>query len=342
MTPNARPVPIQWIDHFVVGTNDMGAWIEWSAQVIGTDRRRFGGLTTETQKHGRFINCFNFIGDGSCHYGAFLQKEQMKPADGLDSLPRYGFFIRPEDIDEHVARLKRLKVPHRGPVDTRADGEEGTAIYFSDPDGNAYEFWAPARMPAGAMDVATPLKVGRISSAVYGARDLQRTKEFFSRYFSFEKAVESNKPNDTLVLPLHSGGRMVFKLVDKVDERTIGHRPWVALHTALAVPDGEFFDAYNNIWGGVPEWEDAEHKLDVSVEEEDDLPPRTGLHTSPIGRKWKELYARGEEFYDWDTHAFHLVGGASNRGDGSLATYVPKDPGDKLKELVGDFGQRPT
>jgi hypothetical protein len=258
------------------------------------------------------------------------------------SLPRYGFFIRPEDIDEHLARLKRLDVPHQGPIDTRADGEEGTAIYFQDPDGNPYEFWAPARMPAGAMEVATPLKVGRISNAVYGARDLRRTQEFFSRYFAFPKAVEANVSKDTLVLPLQGGGRMVFKLADKVDERTIGHRPWVALHTALTVPDAEFFVAYNNLWAGVPEWEDAEHKLDVSVAEENELPPRTGLHTSPVGRKWKELYARGEEFYDWDTHAFHLVGGVSNRSDGSLSTYIPKDPGDKLQELVGDFGERPT
>ncbi len=61
-----------------------------------------------------------------------------------------------------------------------------------------------------------------------------------------------------------------------------------------------------------------------------------------MGRKWKELHNRGDEFYDWDTHAFHLVGGVSKQGDGSLATYIPKDPGDKLKELVGDFGERPA
>ena len=54
------------------------------------------------------------------------------------------------------------------------------------------------------------------------------------------------------------------------------------------------------------------------------------------------MYARGDEFYDWDTHAFHLVGGVSKQGDGSLATYVPKGPGDKLREMVGDYGVRPT
>ncbi len=337
-----KPAPAYWIDHFVVGTNDMNGWFNWANTTIGVSKVSFGGLTTKTRKDNRAIHCFIFIGDGSCRFGAFLQKEELPPSKGLGKgTPRYGFFVRPEDIDEHLTRLERLGVPHKGPVRTREGGEEGAVIYFEDPDRNQYEFWAPTRMPAGAMEVATPLKVGRVSSAVYGARDLQRTAEFFSRFFSLSPASGGHTPEDTLVLPLAGGGRIIYKLMDKVDERTIGHRPWFSLHTALMVPDADFFPHYHVLWAGLPEWEDAEHKLDVSIEQEDNLPARTGLHTSPVGRKWKALHNRGDEFYDWDTHAFHLVGGASKRGDGSLATYISKDQGEKLKELVGDYGERP-
>ena len=337
-----EPAPIYWIDHFVVGTNDMNAWFSWAKEAIGADRHQFGGLTTQARRHNRAINCFMFIGDGSCHFGAFLQDNPLPPSKGLaKGTPRYGFFIRPADLDEHLLRLQRLGVPTRGPVRSREAGQQATVIYFEDPDGNQFEFRAPDEMPVGAMEVATPLKVGRVCSAVYGARDLGRAAEFFSRYFSLRPLSGSHVPEDTLVMPLAGGGSIAYKLMDNVDQRTIGHRPWFALHTALMVPDQEFFANYRSLWDGLPEWEDAEHKLDVTIEEEDNLPPRTGLHTSPVGRKWKELHHRGEEFYDWDTHAFHLVGGVSNRSDGSLATYIPKDPGDKLKELVGEYGERP-
>ena len=343
MAENKKPAPVHWIDHFVVGTNDLNAWVDWAESTIGVNHRRFGGLTTKARQVNREVNCFMYIGDGSCHFGAFLQRVELPPSKGLArGLPRYGFFVKPDDIDQHLSRLKKLGVPHKGPSKIRAYGEEGTVIYFEDPDGNQYEFWAPDRMPEGAMEVATPLKVGRVSSAVYGARDLQRTAEFFSRFFSLRPASGRHVPEDTLALPLVGGAHIVYKLMDNVDDRTIGHRPWFALHTALMVPDADFFPNYRTLWAGLPEWEDAEHKLEISIEEENNLPARTGLHTSPVGRKWKELHNRGDEFYDWDTHAFHLVGGVSKQGDGSLATYIPKEPGDKLKELVGDFGERPV
>jgi catechol 2,3-dioxygenase-like lactoylglutathione lyase family enzyme len=318
------------------------SWSDWAVAAIGVERQPFGGLTTATRNSGRAINCFMYLADRSCHFGAFLQGEQLSASKGLgQGTPRYGFFVRPQQLDEHMLRLDRHGITHGDPVDTSEEGVEGTAVYFEDPDGNQYEFFAPAQMPDGAMDVATAAGVGRMSSAVYGARELQRTADFFNTFFGMKPATGPEIPEDTLVLPLASGGRIVYKLVEDADPRTIGHRPWFALHTALTVPDGDFFTNYQALWDGLPEWEDAEHQREVSVDEENELPARTGLHTSPVGRKWKELYSRGDEFYDWDTHAFHLVGGVSKSSDGSLGTYISKDPGDKLQDLVGDYGERP-
>jgi hypothetical protein len=58
------------------------------------------------------------------------------------------------------------------------------------------------------------------------------------------------------------------------------------------------------------------------------------LHRSPTGYKWKEIYQRGDEFYDWDGHAFHFFGGISLKSDGSLALYEGKEQEEYLRELA--------
>ena len=336
MADEHRPGPVHWIDHFVVGTNDMGAWIDWAVHAIGVERSPIGGLTTAARKTNRNINCFLTIGDGSCHFGAFLQPEALPPSAGLGKgTPRNGFYIRPKEIDEHVRRLDAHGIPHTAPRHHTAEGEPGTAIYFQDPDENEYEFWAPDQMPDGAMEVCTAANVGRISSLVLASRDLQRTAAFFAEFCSLEPDTSDQVPEDTLVLPLATGGRIVFKLTPEVDQRSLGHRPRNFLHTALLVRSEDYFAHYERLWDGLPEEEqDGVDGSGIAAEEEADLPARTGLHGSPAGRRWKATFSRGDGFYDWDTHAFHFFSGASVRADGSLAVYKPIDPEDFLREFA--------
>ena len=324
-----------WIDHIVVPTNDIGAWVDWAENVIGVERGPIGGLTTQARNRNQPIASFVDIGDGSCHFGAFLQPEALPESRGLGAdLPRYGFYVNPEDLDAHLLRLERTGTVHSDPVATTAEGDEGTAIYLQDPDGNQFEFWAPKEMPRGAMDVATALGVGRISGAVYGSRDLQRTASFYERYCGLRRADSPEIPEDTLVLPLASGGRLVYHLTDGVDARLTGHGPWFAMHFAFTIPADTYMGNYERLWAEVPEEADTKENLGLSEADEDALPARTGLHGSPTGRKWKEMYKRGDEIYDWDGHAFHFVGGISVGGDGSLATYRPKEQHEYLEELA--------
>lgn len=335
MALEQRSGAVHWIDHVVVGTNDMSAWVQWAVNAIGVIPGPVSGLTTAARQRNQPISIFLYIGDGSCHFGAFLQSEALPPSKGLGKdTPRYGFFILPEDVDEHLHRLDQHGIPHSRPVRTAAEGDEGTAIYFEDPDGNQFEFWAPARMPEGAMEVCTSLKVGRISSVVYGSRDLQRTAAFFERFCDLRPLDSSEIPEDSLVLPLDGGARMVYNLVDDVDVRVTGHGPWFAMHAALTVREEAFFPNYRRMWDGMPEEPDVKERLRLSTAEEDALPARTGLHGSPVGRRWKETYERGDEFSDWDGHAFHFVGGIATRVDGSLAVYRPKEHDEYLKQLV--------
>ena len=233
----------------------------------------------------------------------------------------------------HLCRLDRYKIPHTDPVKTTAEGDEGTAIYFADPDGNQYEFWAPAKMPEGAMEIATDEKVGRISHAVYGCRDLAKTAAFFEKYCGVQAEQNSKTAEGTLVLRLRAGARLIYKLVDKVDERVAGHGPWWDMHTALTVREEEFFPNYRRMWDGLPEEETDKANANLSIEQQEALPARTGLHRSPVGLKWKEICERGDEFYDWDAHAFHFIGGIPLK-DGSLALYQAKEQEEYLRELA--------
>ena len=335
MSANERPGTVHWIDHFVVGTNDLTAWLEWAEHAIGAKPERINGLTTASQKRGSPVAAFLDIGDGSCHFGAFLQTEEMAPVEGLSAVEqRYGLFVRPEEIDDHLRRFDAHGIVHSDPVRTSAEGDTGTAIYFADPDGNQYELWAPDVMPEGAMEVSTHVGVGRISSATYASRDLQRTADFFDRYCDLEPVQSSEIPEDTMVLGLAGGARIVYRLRDQVDERATGHGPWFALHIALTVYEDQFFPNYRRMWDGIPEESDSKENLGLPVEEEINLPARTGLHGSPAGRLWKERYERGDEFYDWDGHALHFIGGIAPVPGGSLATYRPKEQGQYLRELT--------
>jgi len=42
-------------------------------------------------------------------------------------------------------------------------------------------------------------------------------------------------------------------------------------------------------------------------------------------RRWKEIHQHGDEFYDWDSHAFHYFGGIPLKNYQSLALYEGKE-----------------
>jgi len=326
---------VHWIDHYVVGTNDLPAWSQWAMHATGLPIRPINGLTTNNRKKNTPIFCFMWWDGGSCRIGAFLQPEVYPPAKDLGKdMPRCGFYIWPQDIEMHLRRLDQHKIVHSDAIRTAADGEDGTVIYFADPDGNQYEFWAPLEMPAGAMEICTEEKVGRISHAVYGSRSLSRTQAFFEKYCGMQAEQNARIAEGTLVLRMRAGARLIYKLVDQVDERIAGHSPWWDMHTALTVREADFFPNYRRMWEGLPEEAGPKENLNDSRDKEDNFPARTGLHRSPVGYKWKEIYQRGDEFYDWDGHAFHFFGGMPIKSDGSLALYQGKEQEEYLRELA--------
>jgi len=295
---------VYWIDHFVLNSEDVPRWAAFNTKVLGAyDLPAVRGI---------------FQAVGPILIGAFEAKAPLPPTAGIGKgLPRYGYFIDKADIAAHVRRLDANGVAHSGPVRTAADGEAGTAIYWQDPDGNQFEFWAPDALPAGALAAPSSEGVGRISHAVFESRDLGRSAEFFKRYCEVEPVHDADVAADTLALRLAGGARLIYKKVEKFGGRTTG-TGMSDVHTALCVHQDSFLPNYRRLWANLPAWGDDALAREPNQSMES-LPARTVRHGSPEGRKFYSVVEKGDDFFDWDTNQFHFVGGTPK--DGSMAAY---------------------
>jgi len=327
MAIDERPGTLHWVDHFGVPTNDLDRWLQWVADVLGTTEAWHDTDNTPGPRFAAFRNL------GTAHIIGFTTTDPIPENGGLGKgAPRYGFYIKAEDIDNHLRRLDELNVPHSEAIRTSAEGDPGTVIYFEDPDHNQFEFWAPDHLPEGAMEKASKFGVGRISHGVYESRDLDRTAAFYNRYCALDPMQSADIPNDTLVLPLAAGGRLIFKKVDKLDVRTGGSTLWRGVHNGFIIRAEDFIPSYERVWGELDEW-DYDQRRDGKLEiDPGDLPARTGQHGSEAGRRWKAMYGRGDQIYDPDTNSFHFVGGTSDRP--TLATYESQYMEDYVAELM--------
>jgi catechol 2,3-dioxygenase-like lactoylglutathione lyase family enzyme len=320
MAEDHRPGATYWVDHYVIGNNDLERSVRFYADVMGAEPRRANGAPLKPEERARTDSLFLWV--GTCaHLGTYVQPEPLPGTKGLGvALPRYGWFIRPEEIDDHLRRLDYFQTPHTDPVRTSAEGQPGIAIYWEDPDGNQLEFWAPDHLPEGAMTGEGPLHVGRISSAVFECRDLARATDFYERWCTVDPIVSADVPRDTSAFALAGGGRLVLKQVESLGTRTAGHAQWRVLHTAFTLRDDEFIAACRRMWAALPEWDfDPRVPRVPNREEEEALPARTGVH-GMFGLEWKQAFGRGDSFYDWDTNVCHYYPGGPI--DGSMATHT--------------------
>jgi predicted enzyme related to lactoylglutathione lyase len=310
MESNARPGTVFWIDHYTVCTNDLDRFAAFHAHVLGG--KQWQGF------QGREM----FQQVARSKTGGFILDRPLPPSRGLGKgLPRYAHFIDPADIAMHLQRLDDAGAVRSAPTRTTAYGVSGTAIFWEDPDHNQFEFWAPDVLPAGALADCGPERVGRISHGVFESRDLERTAAFFNRYCVMERAPAADVAPESLVFRLAAGAHLIFNKVDQLAGRTMGFGA-PDPHTALVVRDEDFFPCYARVWAELPEWDyeywTARGELVPGAEQ---LSPRTFLHASRAGYKFRELTKRGDGFLDWDTNFFHFYGGAPI--DGSMAVYEP-------------------
>ncbi len=315
MLEDQRPGTAYWIDHYVIPVTDIQRWSDFYANALGAiPQVREPRPDRPDRPAGGGGILFTYVGQS--HVGG-SRTESLTPGSGY---PRYSWFIRPEDVEEHLRRLDDLGIAHSGALRTSEAGEPGTAIRFADPDDNQLELWAPAKLPEGAMANESSAKVGRIAAATLESRDLDRTSDFYSKFCALEPLRSQEVGRDSVVLPLAGGGRLAFNRVDTLGDRTQGHALYRALHQALVVRDEEFLPALQRMYAALPEWD---HDPDVTgalpKADAEALPARTGIHGNPIGPSWKQAFGHGDSFYDWDTNTFHFVN--ANPVGGSMANY---------------------
>ena len=318
MAEDQRPGAVYWIDHYVVPTNDLLRHVDFTTNVLGAQPSHRLGLTTQAVQRYTPLGVFSKIG----HYhscGSFLQDRPLPAPNELgQGTPRYGYYVRRADLDEHLRRLDENHCPHTDPVEVSDGGEAGTAVYFTDPDGNQYEFWAPRSMPPVAMEADNPVRIGRISHVVFESRDLERTVDFYGMYCGLDPIRNADIPRDSVVFRLEAGGRLVFKYASELSPRTGGHNLWKGQHAALTVRNDEFRFAYDRMWAALPEAA-YQRYTGVAAPDERGLPARTETHGVIARGERASSVSRGTSFYDWDTNCFHLTGGVPL--DGSMAHY---------------------
>jgi len=303
MKDDQRLGAMYWIDHFVVGTTDVPRWGEWSTEVLGASH-----TWNNTDARGPQGAVFRDL--GGCHIAAFAN-EKMPHAELGEGMPRYGMYIRANDIDRQLSRFDKLGVRHTEPRRQTDLGEAGTVIAFEDFDHNQYELWAPDVLPESAMDDIGEVGIGRLSHVIFESRDLARTAAFYSRYCGVDPLPAASVQDDTLVFPLVAAGRLIFKKVNELSYRTGGSTRIFGAHTAFIIRNEEFVPAYEKLWGELSEW-NYDRRAQGALADPGALPARTGMHGSDAGRMWKKVYGRGDAIIDPDTNNFHFVGGTSD------------------------------
>ena len=358
MTTNSGRMTAHWLDHVAIPTNDLNVFTDWAVMTLGLRPGKFHGISTAERQKNVPVHVFLMMyedngedhGLGPHHIGAFLTPEIMPEITAPlgKGTPRHGFFIDPKDIDKHMARLEEIdhlarnptyfnpnqhgtgierSLPYSDPIRTSFAGEEGTIIYFKDPDGSDWEFWAPDKMPESAMADVTKLGVGRLSSVTYGSRDLQKTADFMAEFCGLEAAEGGSGDGNTLVLPLAAGPRIVYERVTEPDQRCKAGTG-IGLHAALTVHADDWIPLYEELWDKLPEWDGPGANGDE--------PPafRTEVHGSLVGRRFKKMLGRGDYFLDGEGHIYHFHGGCSSRKDGTLADYDVKKDETYLLEIA--------
>jgi len=305
MKDDQRLGAMYWIDHFVVGTTDVQRWGEWSTEVLGASH------AWNNTDNAPGLRGAVFRDLGGCHIAAFLN-DTMPPDPGLgEGMPRYGFYIRANDIDRQLKRFDQLGVRHTEPRRETGLGEAGTVIAFEDFDHNQYELWAADELPDSAMDGIGEIGIGRLSHVIFESRDFARTTAFYTKYCGVDPLPADRVDEDALVFPLIAAGRVIFKKVDQLGLRTGGSTRIFGAHTAFIIRNEEFVPTYEKLWADLSEW-NHDRRAQGPIADPGALPARTGMHGSEAGRLWKKVYGRGDAIIDADTNNFHFVGGTSD------------------------------
>src|ERR1700744_1073461 len=102
---------VQWIDHYVLCSEDIPRFAAFHTKVLGA--------LTLPDPENRAPGVFQQV--ATVRVGGFRAKAPMPPTLGIGrGLPRYAYYINADDIDAHLKRLDEAGAIHREPISSAA------------------------------------------------------------------------------------------------------------------------------------------------------------------------------------------------------------------------------
>jgi len=145
------------VDHLAFVVKDLERSVKFYQDVFGGKAGRSRGFNEKDKNAGRPVHQLVIVGDYG--FDLFVEDPADPPKPGARFL-HFAFSIEPNEIDQALERLQKLKIPYDGPK--VHGGSMSISIYFKDPDGYALEF--SAKFP----DVETHRKEMERLGATYG------------------------------------------------------------------------------------------------------------------------------------------------------------------------------
>jgi catechol 2,3-dioxygenase-like lactoylglutathione lyase family enzyme len=131
-------VRIRTFDHCGFVVEDIPRSHQFYNALLGAKPLHIQNLNTERLYRGGFP-VMSFVEMGGHRFELCLAQEPLPKADG-SGMPRIGFSVTNEVMDEMIKQLDENKIPHQGPIQYPEQVPFARTIRVWDPDGNTLEF----------------------------------------------------------------------------------------------------------------------------------------------------------------------------------------------------------
>lgn len=129
---------IQTFDHCGFVVQDIPRAHHFYNELLGAKPLRIQNLNTE-RLYGKGFPVMSFVEMGGHRFELCLAQEPLAP-EGRAAMPRIGFAVTEEVMDELLAQLKKSAIPYDGPVTYPPEVPLSRTVRVRDADGNVLEF----------------------------------------------------------------------------------------------------------------------------------------------------------------------------------------------------------
>ena len=130
---------IRTFDHCGFVVEDIPRSHQFYNTLLGAKPLHIQNLNTQRLYHGGFP-VMSFVEMGGHRFELCLAQEPLPKETAQSSMPRIGFSVTNQVMDEMLKQLKENNIPHEGPIQYPEAVPFDRTIRVWDPDGNTLEF----------------------------------------------------------------------------------------------------------------------------------------------------------------------------------------------------------